>query len=429
MIEKRTVLILGAGSSYEVGFPLGKELIRQIYAFVQGNSLGYRRDGQGKIIDKVLSNATLLWTLLEITGVKKENGGAYSVDDIKHFAHDLWDAQPDSIDDFLFNRREYSLIGKLCVLFVLSGYENTKRFQPFQEINHGTIAIPREYESRTEDYIAKVNLNGKWQFSSFGWYEYLWGRLQEGTGGDFEKLKQNKLSVITFNYDRSLEHFLFTAIKATYGLQQREADAADFFINVPVKHVYGELGVLPWKFNYLQEYRNQNDALNDFSPWEANVLFRLYGNLGEYGMTRDDWEPARAVLSEQSRLNMAKMFVARAKEIKTYHEFPQRSDCTEILKNAERIYFLGCGYHEQNIQVLGLDKEDQKTNRLPLSSDVEIFGTAIGMSDIERENIMFYVASFSGGPNKVNIESQWEGIGSEEFSKITSFLRNIAPLE
>ncbi len=86
MIEKRTVLILGAGSSYEVGFPLGKELIWQIYAFVQGNSLGYSRDGQGQIIDKVLSNATLLWKLLEISGVKKEDGGAYSVDDIKHFA-------------------------------------------------------------------------------------------------------------------------------------------------------------------------------------------------------------------------------------------------------------------------------------------------------------------------------------------------------
>ena len=218
MIEKRTVLILGAASSYEAGFPLGKELIQQICSLVQGSSLGYRKDSQGQIQDRVLPNVTLLCRLLEIAGVKKEDGASHSVDDIKWFAQDLWDAHPDSIDDFLFNRREYSLIGKLCILFVLSGYENTKRFQPFQEINHGTIAIPREYESRVKDYTALVNLDRKWKFPTWGWYEYLWRRLQDETGGDLEKLMQNKLSVITFNYDRSLEHFLFTAIKATYGL-------------------------------------------------------------------------------------------------------------------------------------------------------------------------------------------------------------------
>lgn len=422
VIEKRSVLILGAGSSYEAGFPLGKELIQQIYSFVQGNSLGYRRDSQGQIQDKVLPNATLLWKLLEIARVKKEGGAGYSVDDIKWFAQDLWDAHPDSIDDFLFNRREYSLIGKLCILFVLSGYENTKRFQPFQEINHGTIAIPREYESRVEDYTALVNLDREWKFPTWGWYEYLWSRLQDGGAGDFENLKQNKLSVITFNYDRSLEYFLFTAIKATYGLRQREVDAADFFVNVPVKHVYGELGVLPWKFNYLHEYRSQNDALNDFSPWEAGVLFRLYGDIGEYGATPDDWEQGRTILNEQSRLNMAQMFVARAKEMKTYHEVSQDNRYKEILSEAERIYFLGCGYHQKNIQVLGLDTGI-------LSQDIEIFGTAVNKSDKETEQIKLYVASFSRPPEQINIKNKWNGTEEGGSFNITSFFRNIAPLE
>jgi len=33
-----------------------------------------------------------------------------------------------------------------------------------------------------------------------GWYEYLFGKLK----ATFEEFGQNKLSVITFNYDRSL---------------------------------------------------------------------------------------------------------------------------------------------------------------------------------------------------------------------------------
>jgi hypothetical protein len=119
------------------------------------------------------------------------------------------------------------------------------------------------------------------------------------------------------------------------------------------------------------------------------------------------------------------MFVARAKEMKTYHEVSQDDRYKEILSKAERIYFLGCGYHEQNINVLGL-LQAGSGGRGILSEDVEIFGTAVNKSDKETEQIKNYVASFSRPPEQINIKNKWNGMGS---SKITSFFKNIAPLE
>ena len=412
MIRTNTVLILGAGSSYEVGFPLGRKLIEEIYSLVMGQTNGFHKNSLGNIDQVNLPNVKLLWRLLDVKGEKKEDGSAYSVDYIQQFAKDLWDSQLSSIDDFLSYRKEYSLIGKLCILFVLSMYEDAKRFSPNFNIPSGTYAPGHEPV-------------GEWNYPKWGWYKYLWERLQEGTGGDFENLKQNNLSIITFNYDRSLEHFLFTAMKSAYGSQVQEPDCADFFINIPVKHVYGELGVLPWKLNldeYQERYQKEPDAVNDFTPWELDVLFRLWGGVDEYGATSHDFEPHLAIIQESGRQKMAATFIDRAKEIKTYHEVSSGSEYKNILREAKCIYFLGFGYHEQNIRALWLDKGI-------LSSDVQICGTAVNMTNVEVQQIKNCVASFSVPQEKLNIVNKWEGIDSLGSSKVTGFLRNIAPFE
>src|SRR3989338_7173778 len=127
MIEKRTVLILGAGSSYEVGFPLGRQLINEIYTLVMGSSKGYRKNIGGNIKEETVPNAALLNRFLEVAGEKRQDGSDYSVDFIRTFAEELWNAKLPSIDDFLFHREEFSLIGKISILFVLSNYENAER--------------------------------------------------------------------------------------------------------------------------------------------------------------------------------------------------------------------------------------------------------------------------------------------------------------
>ena len=56
-------------------------------------------------------------------------------------------------------------------------------------------------------------------------------------GGPFE---DNPLSVITFNYDRSLEAFFFRALQNLFGLPPDAAE--DRRRMIKIIHVYGDLG-------------------------------------------------------------------------------------------------------------------------------------------------------------------------------------------
>jgi hypothetical protein len=54
-----------------------------------------------------------------------------------------------------------------------------------------------------------------------------------------KEVRQNSVSFITFNYDRSLEHFLFAAAKDTYGAS--DEDALTTVKSMRIIHVYGSL--------------------------------------------------------------------------------------------------------------------------------------------------------------------------------------------
>ena len=79
-------------------------------------------------------------------------------------------------------------------------------------------------------------------YPNLEWYKHLWHSLTDGVNGDIKKFKQNKLRVITFNYDRSLEEFLLRAIRAKFGLP----DWTAFELlkeTIFISHVYGDLGM------------------------------------------------------------------------------------------------------------------------------------------------------------------------------------------
>ena len=97
---------------------------------------------------------------------------------IEQFAYALQNSAAPSVDLFLENRKDFEEIGKLAIAATLIPYEDYKAFLPTNK--------PR-------------------------WYETLFHLMVEG--GRFE---DNKLSVITFNYDRSLEAFLFLALQNLY---------------------------------------------------------------------------------------------------------------------------------------------------------------------------------------------------------------------
>ncbi len=287
MINKRTVLILGAGASMPYGFPSGQQLIKEIY-----DNLEYKTsEGEKGIQFKNKPNRN------EKLEDIKDLGFSYK--EIEDFRSDLRQSNLISIDTFLINRHKYMEIGKIIIAQALMKYEIKEKLTEFN--NH--------------------------------WYKYLWQKMIIDTV--FDNFESNKISFITFNYDRSLEQFLFSSIKATFGKNDQET--ANKLKSIPIIHVYGKLGDLPW----------QNDT---FKPYEPI--------LGKYKTLKDLGSFIRIIYDDKRR-------------------FDPLSYEYSLLENSENIYFLGFGYHRINIYKIGIGSLKNKT----------FHGTTYNLTELEVEEI------------------------------------------
>ena len=258
MIEKPTVLILGAGASKPYGFPTGKELLYKIRAALdpEGSS-GLRAKLRKQDIED---------------------------SQINDFHKVLMHTDPSSVDAFLEYRPEFLPVGKLAITLGLIPYEN-------------------------DDTLFKRALNEP------SWYKYLFEKLYIPS---LNKFINNNLSIITFNYDRSLEHYLFTVLKGRSNKSENEC--ATILEAIPIIHVHGRLGALPWQEKSGRLY--------------SSVCFR---NVKE--------------VSEQIKVI--------TKDIYPSSEFEDAYDY--YLSLAERIIFLGFGYHEANLRRLRIGELKPET--------------------------------------------------------------------
>jgi hypothetical protein len=143
------------------------------------------------------------------------------------------------------------------------------------------------------------------------WYSYLLDPdLMETRRGKFG---ENKLSVVTFNYDRSLERFFFLRLKQLYGLN--EFDGVAEASKIEVVHVHGSLGD--------REFR---DVPYNVTDPRSDLVQRASANI--------------RIISEAAGPEPT----------------PQFSRAHELLESAEAICFLGFGFHPENIARLGLAK-------------------------------------------------------------------------
>ena len=186
MITKKTVLILGAGASMDYGFPSGRELLQEI------------KEGISTMDEELYAKLAESEQIPDI---------------ITDLYEGLVHADPLSIDAFLERRIKYIHLGKLAIAFTL---------------------IPKEIETKL--------FNRK----SLHWYQYLSDNLSQNAFSP-EDFGNNQLAIITFNYDRSIEHYLYTRFQHTYGLKDDKEKCAEIIKKIPIIHVYGSLGPLPWQ--------------------------------------------------------------------------------------------------------------------------------------------------------------------------------------
>jgi len=126
------------------------------------------------------------------------------------------------------------------------------------------------------------------------------------------------VSFLTFNYDRSVEHFLFSALSNGFSLGEQACIKA--LQKIPIIHLHGSLGPLPWQAQSCDDQRHR--------PYEPVP-------------TTDKLEIASA-------------------GIKIVHEDisdgrdQDFQSAKELLTTAEQVYFLGFGYDKTNMQRLNV---------------------------------------------------------------------------
>jgi hypothetical protein len=255
-----------------------------------GASADYGFPSAEELRDEIVSSEKHRDELLELTAFRKA-----PIDDFRH----RLSRGARSVDRFLEHNLEFLDLGKAAISNILARRENDSTL---------------------------------WEPRPSNWIKFLFDKMSKCPLQDFG---QNTASFITFNYDRSLEHYLFEAIRELYGASQ--LDRLTQLSKIPIVHVHGRLGFLPW----------QDAGGGAYSP-EMSV---------------------RA-------MEICTRGIQMAKSTEGERDY---AAARRLLAQAEQIYFLGFGYDDENLNRLGFAVgEDKKKN---------VKGTGRGLSNKECNDL------------------------------------------
>lgn len=188
MLNSKTVFILGAGASYEVGFPLGRELKHIISKRLTFNN------------NKGTTNDVNITYLLN--NKYRDESGQY-LNTCQQISRGI--ILSDSIDDYIHKHSHDDKIttcGKLGIAFSIIEAENKSQIYVNQNKTRETI-----------DFNA-LNDN---------WYSRFYSLISKGIPKEGLQNIFDNITIISFNYDRSLEHYLTHALSTEYMIGKDEA--------------------------------------------------------------------------------------------------------------------------------------------------------------------------------------------------------------
>lgn len=313
-MTENTVYVIGAGASKEANLPTGEELKDIIARMLDFRfNLNGQRERSGD--DRIFGTFKKL--------VRLPNG---QHGDIRPYLDEAWhirDALPQaiSIDNFIDSQKgkdKLALCGKLGIVCSILNAEKSSFL--FVDTQRANSTINFEALKKT-------------------WYSQFFKKITENcTVDDLEK-RFKTLTLIVFNYDRCVEHFLYFALQNYYRINGEAAAA--LIRNINIYHPYGAVGSLPWL--------NQAEGV-------------------KFGLDPDP-----------------EQLLDIAEKIKTFTEGtdPSSSEIDSIRKKidqANRLVFLGFAFHPLNMELITPEKFLDK-------SPTKCFGTINGVSSNDQNYI------------------------------------------
>jgi hypothetical protein len=211
--------------------------------------------------------------------IKTQMTTLYGPELTESFRRSLEFAGVETIDRFLSNRKDFSEIGKFAIAAMLSSCE-------------------------TLGPLFGNNQN---------WYKKLFGIMT--ADGRFQ---DNKLKILTFNYDRSLETFFSISLENLLGVPRMQA--VSIASQIPIIHLHGTIASYPTPtLDVDSDYHTKH---------HPNVISRRAGGI--------------RIIDEVGE------------------EDPDHQMAERILGEAERAIFLGFGYHSQLLRNLKINASHQE---------------------------------------------------------------------
>jgi hypothetical protein len=195
-----------------------------------------------------------------------------------------------SIDNYLDAHRgdsDLELVGKMAIARAILTAESASKLAP--------------PPTGQELYDVK-NIAGTW-------YVRFVQLLTENVSRDEIPEALSRIAVITFNYDRTLEHFLRQALMVYYQISSAEAEG--LVASLTIIHPYGVVGGLPWQDRIHGVRFGRPDSVD---------LRLVAGQIRTFGERIEEGEALRSIKA--------------------------------LVEKAQTVVFLGFGFHRQNLALL-----------------------------------------------------------------------------
>jgi hypothetical protein len=216
MLSKQTVLVLGAGASFEIDMCLGETLMKEIGHQVNMQfEAGHRKGGSDVIYEalrKLAIQSKQDINVLHAAGRQIARGISTA----------------GSIDNYIHHHRNDAAIkavGKIAIVNAILQYERKSKVF-IDETKH-----PKVF--RDVDGLEKT------------WLHSFFRLLGEGivVAETLEGIFDN-VSVINFNYDRCFEQYLWLSLQNRFSIGDEAATA--LMKKLRIHHPYGTVARLPW---------------------------------------------------------------------------------------------------------------------------------------------------------------------------------------
>jgi len=358
MFHRQTAFILGAGASLQYGYPTGRQLIENIISVIRNewifipsegytaNTLDFDHISFENLFTELTSEELFQINFRHLEeGIQKYQIGLdknfckfkrHKLSEIPTFESlmkGLIEFDPVSIDKFLHDHQQHQNVGKLLITYCILMSETETYF------NKGKTAL---YSTTNHEDTAKACDN---------WYRLLLNEITSSCTIAGE-INNNKLDIITFNYDVSLDYYIHEKLKKTTFFSENDEVLEEFFNNnAPIRkdsHVYGRIHDIiknPNSTKYTgygyADTLNKNFPADRTSKWSKNP-----------GRKPDDKE--REALRNLITFIQASRLKDNIEVIGEDKANDQRNDLVDIIKQSTSVYIIGFGFDLTNQKLLKL---------------------------------------------------------------------------